>query len=281
MKDIVISDENKFREKKERIAMDGLSNLFVVSDFDRTLTKSKFNNEKTSSLVAILRDGNYLGDEYSKLAKKLFEKYHPFEIDMNISFEEKNSKMHEWWTNHNKLFVKYGLSKKIIKDVVKNRKAGFREGAKRFTQLLHQNNIPLIIISASSLGADIDDYLEKNEMYFENIKIITNYFEFDNKGMVVRAKDPVITTTNKYLAVNEYTSTFESVNGKKKNILLLGDNYEDENMANSFFQEDIIKIGFLNEEIDERLENYKKVFDVVILNDGKMDFVNSFIKDLV
>jgi len=131
------------------------------------------------------------------------------------------------------------------------------------------------------VGADIDDYLEKNDMYFENTKIITNYFNFDKNGKVISAKEPIITTTNKYLAVNEFTSTFEGVNRKKKNILLLGDNYEDENMANGFFQEDIIKIGFLNEEIDERLDDYKRVFDVVILNDGKMDFVNNLLKELV
>ncbi len=280
MKDVIISDKSKFREKKQRILMDSIKNLFVVSDFDRTLTKGKFKNKKVSSLVAILREGDYLGQEYAEKAKALFAKYHPFEIDMNISFKEKNRKMHEWWTSHNKLFVKYGLSKQIIQDLIKKSKISFREGAKTFLRGLHQQKVPLVIISASSLGVIIDDYMEKNKVYFDNTKIVTNYFNYNRAGRVIGAKDPIITTTNKYLAVNEHISRFNYLNGKKKNIILLGDNYEDENMANSFLHEDIIKIGFLNEKIDERLDDYKRVFDVVILNDGNMDYPNSLLKDL-
>jgi len=281
MKDIIISNEKLFKEKKERIKMDGLKNLFVVSDFDRTLTKARLKNKKVSSIVALLREGDYLSEEYAQKAKALFKKYHPYEIDMEISFEEKNSRMHEWWTSHNKLFVKYGLSKKIIERIVYDRKVGLREGTKIFLESLHKNNIPLFIVSASSLGDIIDDYLQKNNVYYDNTKIITNFFEYDKQGMVIRAKDPVITTTNKFLAVNEFASEFRGIDGKKKNIILLGDNYEDENMANTLHYEDILKIGFLNEEIDERLDDYKSVYDVVILNDGSMNFPNHFLKSLV
>ena len=281
MQDVIFSNKEAFNEKKNRIKMDGLKNLFVVSDFDRTLTKAKFKNKKVSSIVGLLREGDYLSDEYAQKAKNLFKKYHPFEIDMDISFEEKNSKMHEWWTSHNKLFVKYGLSKKIIKQIVHDRKVGLREGTKIFLKSLHLNNIPLFIISASSLGDIIDDYLMKNDIYYNNTKIITNFFEYDKNGMVTKAKDPVITTTNKFLAVNEFISDFKEVDRKKKNIMLLGDNYEDENMANTLHYEDILKVGFLNEEIDEHIDDYKRVYDVVIVNDGSMDFANSFLKSLI
>jgi 5'-nucleotidase len=281
MQDVIISNKEAYKEKKARMRMDGLKNLFVVSDFDRTLTKAKLKNKKISSMVALLREGNYLSDEYAQKAKNLFKKYHPFEIDMDISFEDKNSKMHEWWTKHNKLFVKYGLSKKIIQKIVHDRKVGLREGTKLFLKSLHLNNIPLFIISASSFGDIIDDYLVKNKSYYDNTKIITNFFEYDKNGMVTKSKDPVITTTNKFLAVNEFIFDFKGINGKKKNIMLLGDNHEDENMADTLYYEDILKVGFLNEEIDERVDDYKRVYDVVIINDGTMYFPNSFLKSLI
>ena len=281
MQDIIISDKEKFKGKKERMVMDGLDNLFVVSDFDRTLTKAFHGENKVSSLIVTLREDDYLGNEYMKKAKDLFQKYHPFEIDMDISFEEKNQKMNEWWSTHNDLFVKYGLTWEIIDDMVKQRKVGFRDGAKIFFKNLHQKNIPLLIASASSLGMVIDDYLEKNDVYFDNTKIITNYFEFDEKGKVIGVMDPIVTTTNKYLVINEHLSEIETKNNKNKNILLLGDNYEDEKMANGLHYEDIVKIGFLNEGVDENLDDYKRVFDVVILNDGSMDFANQFLKDLI
>ncbi len=281
MQDIIISNKEEFKEKKERMSMDGLENLFVVSDFDRTLTKAFCENNKVSSLIAMLREHNYLGSEYMEKAKALFSKYHPYEIDMDISFEEKNQKMNEWWSSHNKLFVEHGLTRKIIDKMVKMRKVGFRDGAKIFFKNLHQKNIPLLIASASSLGMVIDDYLEKNNIYFDNTKIITNYFEFDEQGRVVGVIDPIVTTTNKYLVINEHLSEIETKNNRNKNILLLGDNYEDEKMANGLHYEDIVKIGFLNELVDENLDDYMRVFDVVILNDGSMDFPNSFLKDLL
>ena len=37
---------------------------------------------------------------------------------------------------------------------------------------------------------------------------------------------------------------------------------------------EIIKIGFLNENIKEQLDIYKEKFDVVIINDGDFNYIN-------
>ena len=281
MQDIIISDKEKFKQKKERIVEDGFDNLFVVSDFDRTLTKAFHDGQKVSSLIAVLRESDYLGKDYIKKAKELFAEYHPYEIDMNISFEEKNQKMSEWWSKHNILFVEYGLSRDMVDDIVKNHKAGLRDGTKEFISSLSEKSVPFLIASASGLGMAIDDYLEKNDVYFDNTKIITNYFEFNKQGVVIGAKDPVVTTTNKFKVINQHLEEIETRHNKNKNIILLGDNYEDEKMANGLHYADILKIGFLNEAVDENLNDYKNVYDVIILNDGSMDFANQFLKDLI
>ena len=52
----------------------------------------------------------------------------------------------------------------------------------------------------------------------------------------------------------------------------LGDNLGDIHMSDGLDHSEVISIGFLNERIDERLEVYKKTFDVVIINDGSMQF---------
>jgi hypothetical protein len=44
--------------------------------------------------------------------------------------------------------------------------------------------------------------------------------------------------------------------------------------------EEVIRIGFLNDQVDRRLEAYKRVFDVVITNDGPMDFVLALIHSI-
>jgi cytosolic 5'-nucleotidase 3 len=43
----------------------------------------------------------------------------------------------------------------------------------------------------------------------------------------------------------------------------------------------ILRVGFLNESVDAKLENYKKLFDVVITNDGPMDWVLDLINQVL
>ena len=52
-------------------------------------------------------------------------------------------------------------------------------------------------------------------------------------------------------------------------------------MIKGFSYENLIKIGFLNENIEENLEAYKKVYDVVILNDGTMDYMNKLLREMI
>ena len=64
-------------------------------------------------------------------------------------------------------------------------------------------------------------------------------------------------------------------------MILLGDNLEDIGMIEGFDYENLIKIGFLNENVEENLLEFKKNFDAIILNDGEMDFVNKLLKEII
>ena len=74
---------------------------------------------------------------------------------------------------------------------------------------------------------------------------------------------------------------FFKVIKNRKNVLLLGDSLDDTKMITGFDYNALIKIGFLNENIEENLEHYKKVYDVVILNDGDMNFINDLLKGII
>ncbi|PJA48965.1 MAG: hypothetical protein CO170_00930 [candidate division SR1 bacterium CG_4_9_14_3_um_filter_40_9] len=67
----------------------------------------------------------------------------------------------------------------------------------------------------------------------------------------------------------------------RKNILLLGDSLGDVHMADGYEYENIIKIGFLNDDTPEHREQYQKRFDLIILNDGPMDEVNAILKKIL
>lgn len=197
MKDVIISNPKKLEETINKISQDGKDKFHVIADFDRTLTKAFVNNEKSSTVIAQIRNGNYLTEDYSPRAHALFDKYHPIEISNEISAKEKNKKMHEWWRKHFDLLIECGMDKRVIEDVVKNSKIEFRIGNLEFLDYLNQNKIPLIIISAGP-GDMINEHLKKENKSHKNIHLIANMFIFNKKGQVIEIKEPIIHSLNKY-----------------------------------------------------------------------------------
>lgn len=282
MGNIIITNHDKLEQNKEKIRLDGVEKLQIVSDFDKTLTSCFVNGKKIVSLISILRDEHYLTPDYSEKAQALYNKYHPLENDPAISLEEKKKLMREWWTAHYDLLIKSGLHKKDLAKAAQSENLKLRSGADDFFDFLHSHNIPLLILSAAGLGAEtISLYLERNSKLYENVHIISNAFIFNEDGLVVGVKEPIVHTFNKdYTAVKQYP-VFEKLK-ERKNIILLGDSLGDADMMEGFDYGAIIKIGFLNENTDnfQVLQSYKEIFDAVILNDGPMDFVNELMKSL-
>ncbi|MBI3120624.1 MAG: hypothetical protein HYZ08_03330, partial [Candidatus Kerfeldbacteria bacterium] len=58
----------------------------------------------------------------------------------------------------------------------------------------------------------------------------------------------------------------------------LGDSLGDVGMANGLDHHVCLRVGFLNDNIDRDLPYYKKVYDVVILFDGSMQWVVDMLK---
>ena len=113
----IISDEKKFSILREKFILGGFSNLFVISDFDRTMTKSFVKGKMVSSLISILRSENMLVEGYSEKAQALFKKYHAIEVDDSLSISEKIPFMEQWWGEHGQLLVDSGLNKKDLQTI--------------------------------------------------------------------------------------------------------------------------------------------------------------------
>ena len=153
----------------------------------------------------------------------------------------------------------------------------FLEGTKEFLEFLDKHNIPLMIISSSGLGSVIPMYLKREGMLYDNISVVANLFEFNEKGIVTKVKEPIIHSFNKSEVTLNHLPIYRELL-KRKNVLLLGDSLGDLGMIEGFDYENLLTIGFLNENVENNLETYKKKFDVVIPNDGSFEFVNDFVK---
>jgi len=292
MENVIISNPKDFDNKKKLFKESGLGDLHIVSDFDRTLTKAFIHGKKSNTSFAQLREGDYLPIEYQEKANLLFQKYRPIEIDTKLSKEQKTIEMIDWWNAHLSLFVEYGLKSKDIKDVISKWKVIGRPNLKEFFSFLDSNNVPLVIIS-SGLGNLAEEFLKQESINFEDIYLVSNMLEFDSSGKAIGYNELVITPFNKNEQQIIKTSFFERIKDKKS-ILLLGDILEDIDMLEGSEYNQTIKIGFLNPRVDlqlekagtnketfeEELEGYKKAFDVVILNDGSLSFVNELLKEI-
>jgi len=275
-----IADKEGLEKKIEQFKEDSAKGLHVVSDFDKTLTTAFVNGEKMPSIISILRDGNYLTSDYTSKANELYDKYHPIEIDPKVPLEEKKKAMHEWWTAHFDLLIKSGLNKKDLEKVIESGKVRFREGALDFFDFLNVNDIPLVIMSSSGLGGDVIAMrLEKEGKLHDNVYIISNSYKWDENGNAVGVKEPIIHVMNKGETAIQNFPVFEVIKNKR-NVMLLGDSLGDIRMIEGFDYNNLIKIGFLNENVEENLEQYKRSYDVLTLNDSSMGYVNGLLREI-
>jgi len=278
---VIIPYPDRLEETKQLILKQGKDKIHVLADFDRTLTKAFVNGKKIPSIISILRDKDYLSEEYSEKAKALANKYHPIEINPSISMQEKKKAMLEWWTQHFDLLIKSGLNKKHLERVINEENIQFRKGVAEFLDFLYKNGIPLVIMSSAGLGGDsISMYLEKQGKLYNNLYIISNSFEWNSIGNAVTYKKPIIHVMNKDETAIKNYKVFDLVKNRK-NVLLLGDSLGDLGMITGFDYDNLIKVGFLNEEIDKNISQYRENFDIILLNDADFNYINKLIKEII
>lgn len=73
--------------------------------------------------------------------------------------------------------------------------------------------------------------------------------------------------------VEQYPHSFENDLRPRRNVVLLGDGLGDVTMADGLPTAAVMRVGFLNDNIDMLLERYIAAYDVVITHDGPADGV--------
>ncbi len=280
MEEIIVNDSLELEKKRKAIGVGGTSRLHVLADFDQTLTRLFVGDIPVPSLVSILYNGNYLTPDYSEKSKKLHEKYYALEVDPSLLKGEKEKAMDEWWRGQFKLLIDSKLNRKDVEAVVKSGKVKLRDGIKEFLDTLEKNNIPLIIMSSSGLGGEaIYDFLKFEGKLSNNIHIISNEFIWDSNGFAVSIKEPIIHSMNKAeVSLQKFPEVIRLVK-ERDNILLLGNSPDDATMAEGSGYVNLLKIGFLNNQVQENLPAYRNLYDVVITNDGSLNYINSLLAE--
>jgi cytosolic 5'-nucleotidase 3 len=171
------------------------------------------------------------------------------------------------------------MRKEVILDIVQKNTCIFREYAHEIFDLLQENDIPILIFSAG-IGNIIEEFLKSKNKLTPNVYILSNTFVFDQDGNATDYKGPIIHVFNKseaQLTDPKYTKIIK----ERENVILLGDNIEDLQMAENIDKNLLITIGFLNANIEENIEKYKENFDIVITNDNSMKYVYDVLKEII
>lgn len=242
------------------------NNYYVIADFDHTLTTDK----STASMGIIPK---YLGGKCLEQRLKIYNHYRPLELDYTIDRKQKQELMREWATRSFTLLSKYIESEETIKNSLEDANLYLRKGTKEFLKNLNNKNVPVIIMSAG-VGNIVKEFLKKEQCLYNNIEIVSNFFEFSNGSTYIDIKNIIATSNKKYERIPK--NILDKVKDKKS-ALLLGDLIEDIKMAKQEELDNILTIGFLDENIEQNLEKYNNNFDIVLTEDSNFNDVKNIL----
>ncbi|XP_030077186.1 7-methylguanosine phosphate-specific 5'-nucleotidase isoform X1 [Microcaecilia unicolor] len=257
----------------ESLRRGGKEKLQVISDFDMTLSRFKCDGRRCPTSYNIIENSHLVSETCRNKLQELFNTYCPLEKDTKKTTEEKYSLMVKWWSDAHDLLIQQKVPKQEIAGAVKESGAKLRDECNSFFKGLYSNEVPLFIFSAG-IGDVLEEVLRQADVLDKNVTVVANYMDFDEKGLLMGFKGELIHTYNKNSSVLADTKYFQQ-QSERTNILLLGDSLGDPTMADGVTRVDsILKIGFLNDKVEENREAYLEAYDIVLEEVETMEVVN-------
>ncbi|GMI38449.1 hypothetical protein TeGR_g3623 [Tetraparma gracilis] len=272
--DLHVLDSAQLETKLTSLLQGGGGDLSVTADFDRTLTSAG----SVSSHGVVEHVEGVFDDSFQKQALATSQHYHAIEIDPKLSIEEKIPHMREWYMTNHALIVKQGITRAQIGEAVKSPKLTFREGALELLAKLGDRSVPTCIFSAG-LGDVITEILRHRSIVDPSIRVVSNKMFFDESDNILVGfdNDHLIHMFNKKQSA---LSADERAFFDRPNMILMGDSIGDRTMCDGVSEDTtIIKVGFLNDHVEEKLELYKGAFDMVLVNDASMAAVLEIVEE--
>jgi HAD superfamily hydrolase (TIGR01544 family) len=143
-----------------------------------------------------------------------------------------------------------------------------RPGVEDVLTSCRDSQVPFLVFSAG-IGDIIDTILKEVNLYFENMHTVSNMMVFDDQGICVDFKEPLIHVFNKSEFQLETSPYFKLIQ-ERANVILMGDSLGDLQMSNGVAHDLCLNIGFLNHDIKSLEAAYTSAFDVVIEGDANM-----------
>jgi len=187
-----------------------------------------------------------------------------------MDYRDKYKKMDECWNRYNQAYIDEKITRESLKTALKTLQLKFRFGIESFMNLLTVRKVPMTVISAGITDV-IEILMDQNNLMFDCVQVLSNKMIFSEQppNYCLDFSSPPIHILNKdkVLISSEHQSTLIN----RHNILLLGDSLGDLKMIHGFKYNQVLLVGFLNQDIDEKIDSYQQAYDIVITGDS--DFV--------
>ncbi|XP_066520682.1 7-methylguanosine phosphate-specific 5'-nucleotidase-like isoform X1 [Hoplias malabaricus] len=277
---VLMRDRGRVEEIIQNMYRAGPNALQVISDFDMTLTRFANNGKRCPTTYNILENSTLISEDCKTKMSGLFEKYYPIEFDQSLSVEERVPHMVEWWTRAHDLLVEQRIRKDQLAKAVRESNAMLRDGYQLFFDTLKDLSIPLLIFSAG-VGDILEEVIRHNEVFHPNVRVFSNYMEYDENGVLCGFKGQLIHTFNKREGALLNPEQFKQLQDRP-NILLLGDSLGDLTMADGVQNvQNVLRIGYLNDKVEDRKESYVSSYDIVLVKDETLDVPNAILKYII
>lgn len=258
----------------------GATKLQIITDFDMTLSKFTVNGKRCPTCHNIIDYSKMVTDDCRQKLVQLKNQYYPIEIDPQLSMEEKFPFMVEWYFKSHSLLVEQRLQRDKLSEAVRESDAALRDGFEQFFDRLQQHSVPVFIFSAG-LGDVLEEILRQSGVYHPNVKVVSNFMDFDDNGVIRGFKGELIHVYNKHDGALRNTEYFKQLKDIS-NIILMGDSLGDLSMADGVPNtENILKIGFLNDKVEESLDKYLDSYDIVLVRDETLEVPNAILQKVL
>ncbi|KAF3846019.1 hypothetical protein F7725_003097 [Dissostichus mawsoni] len=249
-------DPQRVEEILQSMVKAGSNTVQVISDFDMTLTRFAYKGKRCPTCHNILDNSNLISNECREELKVLLDTYYPIEIDSARSIAEKLPLMVEWWTKAHKILVQQKIRKDLLATAVRDSDAMLRATSSSSTTCMSTAS-PSIF--SAGIGDILEEVIRQAGVFHSNVKVFSNYMDFDESGLLKAFKGELIHIYNKREGALLNTGHFQELR-TRPNVLLLGDSLGDLTMADG---------------VEERKQSYLDLYDIVLVQDETLEVPNA------
>jgi HAD superfamily hydrolase (TIGR01544 family) len=287
---VVYSSPGAYAAKRARLISGGRSSLVLVADFDRTLSAFRCaNGDLCHASHQLLEDSVRRGQEHEEQyaafkaqIDAINSRYFALEICHELTEEVRRAHMFDWWHTAHALLLEQHIEHRWMEVAVTRARASgsleLRRGTKELLHSMNAAEVPCVVFSAG-LKETIAITLRQEEAILPNMHLIGNEMVFSPEGLLTAFGADTITSSNKnYTHVILAHPAFHAASRARRHVILLGDNLGDATMSDGLEHVDtILKIGLLHDNVEARLDKFKAAFDVVLLGDPSMEFLQELV----